>query len=132
LARAAVRPAFLGRKKSGQGIEPGGASSPARHGWTVLHRTGLHHKVIARLAACPNVDRQKVKHMTTIRVKENEPFDVALRRFKRTIEKLGLLTELRAREFYEKPTAERKRKKAAAVKRHYKRVRSMQLPKKLY
>ena len=52
--------------------------------------------------------------LTTIRVKENEPFDVALRRFKRTIEKLGLLTDLRAREFYEKPTAERKRKKAAA------------------
>jgi small subunit ribosomal protein S21 len=53
--------------------------------------------------------------MTTIRVKENEPFDVALRRFKRTIEKLGLLTDLRAREFYEKPTAERKRKKAAPL-----------------
>jgi uncharacterized protein len=53
--------------------------------------------------------------MTMIRVKENEPFDVALRRFKRTIEKLGLLTELRAREFYEKPTAERKRKKAATT-----------------
>ena len=70
--------------------------------------------------------------MTTIRVKENEPFDVALRRFKRTIEKLGLLTDLRAREFYEKPTAERKRKKAAAVKRNYKRIRAMQLPKKLY
>ena len=71
-------------------------------------------------------------YMTTVRVKENEPFDVALRRFKRTIEKLGLLTDLRAREFYEKPTAERKRKKAAAVKRHFKRVRSMQLPKKLF
>ena len=70
--------------------------------------------------------------MTSIRVKENEPFDVALRRFKRTIEKLGLLTDLRAREFYEKPTAERKRKKAAAVKRHFKRIRSMQLPKRLY
>ena len=67
--------------------------------------------------------------MPTIRVKENEPFEVALRRFKRTI---GLLTELRAREFYEKPTAERKRKKAAAIKRHYKRLRSMMLPKKLY
>ncbi len=39
---------------------------------------------------------------------------------------------LHIREFYEKPTAERKRKKAAAVKRHFKRVRSMQLPKKLY
>ena len=56
--------------------------------------------------------------MTTVRVKDNEPFEVALRRFKRTIEKLGLLTDLRARDFYEKSTAERKRKKAAAVKRH--------------
>jgi len=69
---------------------------------------------------------------TIIRVKENEPFDVALRRFKRTIEKTGIITELRAREFYEKPTAERKRKKAAAVKRHYKRIRSMMLPKRKY
>ncbi len=55
--------------------------------------------------------------MTTIKVKENEPFEVAMRRFKRSIEKTGILTELRAREFYEKPTAERKRKLAAAVKR---------------
>ncbi|MBU6273188.1 MAG: 30S ribosomal protein S21 [Burkholderiales bacterium] len=70
--------------------------------------------------------------MPTIRVKENEPFDVALRRFKRTIEKTGIITELRAREFYEKPTSERKRKKAAAVKRHFKRLRSQMLPKKLY
>jgi small subunit ribosomal protein S21 len=70
--------------------------------------------------------------MPALRLRENEPFEAALRRFKRSIEKTGLLTELRAREFYEKPTAERKRKKAAAVKRHFKRVRSMQLPKKLY
>jgi small subunit ribosomal protein S21 len=62
--------------------------------------------------------------MPSVRVRENEPFEVALRRFKRTIEKTGLLTELRAREFYEKPTAE--------VKRHYKRLRSQQLPPKLY
>ncbi|MEY3800069.1 MAG: hypothetical protein RLZZ406_1373 [Pseudomonadota bacterium] len=67
--------------------------------------------------------------MTTVRLRENEPFEVALRRFKRTIEKNGLLTDLRAREFYEKPTAERKRKKAAAAKRHYKRIRSQMLPK---
>ena len=70
--------------------------------------------------------------MTTIRVKDNEPYEVALRRFKRSIEKLGLLTELRAREFYEKPTAERKRKLAAAVKRNHKRLRGQQLPPKLY
>jgi small subunit ribosomal protein S21 len=70
--------------------------------------------------------------MSNVRIKENEPFDVALRRFKRTIEKAGIITELRAREFYEKPTAERKRKKAAAVKRHYKCIRSQQLPKRMY
>jgi len=70
--------------------------------------------------------------MPSVRVRDNEPFEAALRRFKRTIEKTGLLTELRAREFYEKPTAERKRKKAAAVKRHYKRIRSQQLPPKLF
>ena len=70
--------------------------------------------------------------MPAIRLKENEPFEVAIRRFKRTVEKTGLLTELRAREFYEKPTAERKRKRDAAVKRNYKRLRSQLLPKKLY
>jgi small subunit ribosomal protein S21 len=70
--------------------------------------------------------------MPHVKVKENEPFDVALRRFKRSIEKVGLLTELRAREFYEKPTAERKRKLAAAVKRQSKRLRSQQLPPKMY
>jgi len=72
---------------------------------------------------------QKMPH---VKVKENEPFDVALRRFKRSIEKVGLLTELRAREFYEKPTAERKRKLAAAVKRQSKRLRGQQLPPKMY
>ena len=70
--------------------------------------------------------------MPIIKVRENEPFDVALRRFKRSCEKAGILADVRAREFYEKPTAERKRKLAAAVKRHYKRIRSQQLPKKLY
>ena len=70
--------------------------------------------------------------MPGIRLKENEPFEVAIRRFKRTIEKTGPLTELRSSEFYEKPTSERKRKLAAAVKRHHKRIRSQQLPQKLY
>lgn len=60
--------------------------------------------------------------MPSVRIKENEPFDVALRRFKRTCEKAGVLSEVRRREFYEKPTAERKRKAAAAVKRNLKRL----------
>lgn len=60
--------------------------------------------------------------MPAVRVRENEPFDVAIRRFKRACEKAGILSDIRAREFYEKPTAERKRKKAAAVKRHQKKI----------
>ena len=60
--------------------------------------------------------------MPTVRVKEGENPEYALRRFKRSCEKAGLLTELRRREFYEKPTAERKRKQAAAVKRHLKKI----------
>ena len=60
--------------------------------------------------------------MPSVRVRENEYFDAALRRFKRACEKAGILTELRRREYYEKPTQERKRKKAAAVKRHAKKL----------
>ena len=60
--------------------------------------------------------------MPQVKVREGEPFDVALRRFKRSCEKAGLLAEVRRREAYEKPTQERKRKKAAAVKRHQKKV----------
>lgn len=60
--------------------------------------------------------------MPSVRVKEHEPFDVALRRFKRSCEKAGVMAEQRRREFYEKPTTERKRKKAAAVKRHLKKL----------
>ena len=48
--------------------------------------------------------------MPSVKVRENEPFEFALRRFKRTCEKAGVLAETRKREFYEKPTQERKRK----------------------
>lgn len=60
--------------------------------------------------------------MPSVKVKDNEPFDVALRRFKRSCEKAGILSEVRRREFYEKPTQERKRKHAAAIKRHLKKI----------
>ncbi len=60
--------------------------------------------------------------MPFVKLKENEPFDIALRRFKRSCEKAGVLSEIRRREHYEKPTTVRKRKAAAAVKRHAKKV----------
>ena len=60
--------------------------------------------------------------MPTVKLKENEPFDFALRRFKRVCENAGTLAESRRRQNYEKPTSVRKRKAAAAVKRNFKRL----------
>jgi small subunit ribosomal protein S21 len=60
--------------------------------------------------------------MPNVRVRENESFEVAMRRFKRSCEKAGTLADVHRREYYEKPTEVRKRKAAAAVKRHLKRV----------
>ena len=60
--------------------------------------------------------------MPQVKLKEGEPVDVAIRRFKRSSEKAGVLADVRKREFYEKPTQERKRKKAAAVKRYQKKL----------
>jgi len=60
--------------------------------------------------------------MPSIRVRQDEPFDVILRRFRRSCEKAGIFTEIRRREYFEKPTTVRKRKAAAVVKREAKRV----------
>jgi len=60
--------------------------------------------------------------MPNVKIKENEPFEIAMRRFKRACEKAGILAEVHRREYYEKPTTVRKRKAAAAVKRHHKKT----------
>ena len=60
------------------------------------------------------------KHaMAEIRIKENETLDSALRRFKRQCAKSGVLSEIRKREHYEKPSVKRKKKSEAARKRKY-------------
>ena len=56
----------------------------------------------------------------------------ALRKFKKKIAESNLLNDLRDREFYEKPTTERKRKKSAAQNRWRKKLADQQLPRKLY
>ena len=63
--------------------------------------------------------------MPHVRVKENEPFEAALRRFKRSCEKASILTETRRREYYEKPTTERKRKQVKRIEclHHFFRIR---------
>ena len=57
--------------------------------------------------------------MAEIRLGENESIDSALRRFKKKIQKAGILSEVRRRERYEKPSLRRKRKAETARKRGY-------------
>ena len=71
------------------------------------------------------------EYRKTVRVVDGN-VEKALRKFKKKIQESGLLEELRSREFYEKPTTERKRKKGAAQARWRKRLREQQLPRKLY
>lgn len=59
--------------------------------------------------------------MPGIKVRDNEGFDSAIRRFKRVVEKSGILSEMRRREFYETPSARKKRALAAAIKRFRKK-----------
>lgn len=69
---------------------------------------------------------------STVTLKENENINQALRRFKKKVEESGLLDDLRAKEFYEKPTTARKRAKGAAKARWRKKLRDQQLPPKLF
>ncbi len=58
--------------------------------------------------------------MAEIRVKENETLDSALRRFKRATARSGVLSEVKKREQYDKPSVKRKKKSEAARKRKFK------------
>ena len=62
----------------------------------------------------------EVVPLAEIRVKDNESLDSALRRFKRSCAKAGVLSEVRKREHYEKPSVKRKKKSEAARKRKFK------------
>ena len=60
--------------------------------------------------------------MPGVRVKEGEPIESAIRRFKKQCKKAGILSELRKREHYEKPSVRRKKKALAARKRAVRRT----------
>ena len=76
----------------------------------------------------PSIDlRPRKRHPRDRRPPKEMPFDVALRKIKKACEKAGIVQEVRKREFYEKPTAVKKRKAAAAVKREAKNQRKNRL-----
>lgn len=64
--------------------------------------------------------------MTSVEVRGDESFESALRRFKKQCEKAGVLSELRKREHYEKPSVRKKKKALAARKKAAKRMRLTQ------
>jgi len=64
--------------------------------------------------------------MPSVVIREDESFESALKRFKKQCEKAGILSELRKREHYEKPSVRRKKKSMAARKKLLKRLRFFQ------
>ena len=59
------------------------------------------------------------RFMSEVKVKESESIDSALKRFKRSCAKAGIMGEIRKREHYDKPSVRRKKKSEAARKRKY-------------
>ena len=68
---------------------------------------------------------------STVYVK-NDNVEQAMRKFKKNIQNSNILNDLRAKEFYEKPTTKKKRNASAAKARWKKKLQSQRLPAKLY
>lgn len=62
----------------------------------------------------------------------NDDVEKALRKLKKRVQDVGLLLDIKARESYEKPTVERKRKKNLARRRWLKQLESQKLPTKMF
>jgi small subunit ribosomal protein S21 len=65
--------------------------------------------------------------LAIVEVGENESFEKVLKKFKRIVEKEGILTEVKRRQFYEKPSEKKKRKERAARKRLLKALKKKNL-----
>lgn len=61
--------------------------------------------------------------MSIVRIRDNESFEQAFRRFKKAVEKAGLLSEIKKREHFEKPSVRKKKKSIAARKRLLKKMK---------
>ena len=74
----------------------------------------------------------KNNKVSGLAVQVGDNFNSDLRKFKKKVDDSGILIEYLKRQYYEKPTTERKRKKSAARARHLKQIQNQQLPKKLF
>lgn len=71
------------------------------------------------VAPVTRLERREGLLVAEIKVRKNESIDSALRRFKKTVARDGLLAEIKKRKHYEKPSVKRKKKSEAARKRKY-------------
>jgi len=77
----------------------------------------------------PSVDlRPRKRHPKDKRPSRPMPFDIAMRKFKKSVDRAGILQEVKRREFFEKPCQKRNRKKAEGIQRWKKKEQSMALP----
>ncbi len=63
--------------------------------------------------------------MAQVKVRDGESFEQAFRRFKKQVEKGGVLSEIKKREHYEKPSVRSKKKRIAARKRLLKKMKKI-------
>ena len=83
----------------------------------------LVHSSIKALAFNLRHSLRQVIEVALIRIRDNEAFEQAFRRFKKACEKSGILSEVKKREHFEKPSVRRKKKSMAARKRLLKKAR---------
>lgn len=77
----------------------------------------------------PKIDLSpRPRHPKDKRPSRPMPFDIAMRKFRKAVERSGILQEVRRREFYEKPCQKRNRKKAEGIARWRKQEAASQLP----
>lgn len=65
--------------------------------------------------------------MPGVYMSDSDTFDYSLRKFKKQVEKAGILSELKKRQHFEKPSIQKKKKEAAAKKRLLKKIRKLQV-----
>lgn len=66
-----------------------------------------------------------ILYMAFVKVDDNEPLEKSIKRFKRMVEKEGIIREWKKREYFEKPSTILNRKKKALARKQMKKVRKL-------
>ena len=98
-----------------------------RHKQPLSRSDNMRPIVRLRLRRAPYFPYEGVISLPGVFLNEDDNFDIALRRFKKQVEKAGILSEMKKRQHYEKPSVMRKKKKAAARKRLLKKMRKINM-----